>query len=116
MNKRYIGKEKENRQNNESGDVFNKYYVNEGDTLYEIAKSNNIDINLLAQINGIISYDYLYPNQEIIIPKKDFKLYITTEGDTLQNVAQKANKTIDEIIKNNSAVYLMPEQLIIYKE
>ena len=116
MNKRYIGKEKENRQVENDDEFFYNYTINDGDTLYDIAQKNNIDVSLLAEINGINVYDYLYPNQEIIIPTNDTKIYITKQDDTLQEIALKSNKSIDEIIKSNLNLYLLPDQLIVYKE
>ena len=116
MSKQYIGKEKDNRQSEQSNNFFDTYIVKEGNTLYDIAKENNVDVSMLAEINGIMSYDYLYPNQKIMIPKNDVVLYITKQGDTLQDFVKKTGKNIDEIIKSNSSIYLLPEQLMIYKE
>lgn len=109
MNKKYIGKERES-------DLFNTYTVKEGDTLYKISKDNDIDIEMLSQINGLDSYDYLYQNQQIIIPKKDVKLYITKELDTLNEIVNSNNIDISRILEFNKNIYLLPNQLIIYRE
>lgn len=114
MGKQYIGKEKGNRQFDNETKYFDTYIIKEGDTLYDIAQKNNIDLNMLAQINGILTYDYLYPNQEIMIPKSNVKLYITKQGDTLQNVASSINQTLNNIVDNNSSIYLLPDQLLVY--
>ncbi len=116
MSKQYFGKEKENRQIEQLNAFFDDYIVKEGDTLYDIALNNNVDVSILAEINGIMSYDYLYPNQKIMVPKSNVVLYITKQGDTLQNFVNKTGKTIDEIFMSNSSIYLLPEQLMIYKE
>lgn len=116
MSKRYIGKEKENRQIEEKDDFFDYYIVSEGDTLYDIARKNNVDVSILSEINGIKTYDYLYPKQEIMIPKNNVVLYITKQGDTLQDFISFTGKTLDEIVESNSSIYLLPEQLMVYKE
>ena len=109
-NKRYIGKEKENNE------FFENYIVKEGDTLYQLSKDNNIDIDMLSKINGLASYDYLYPNQMLLIPKANIKLYITKEGDTLKTASTNINISLEHIISNNKNIYLLPNQLLIYKE
>ena len=105
--KRYIGKEKENN------DFFENYIVKEGDTLYQLSKDNNVDIDMLSKINGLASYDYLYPNQTLLIPKEDIKLYITKEGDTLKTVSTDKDVPLDTIISNNKNIYLLPNQLFV---
>ena len=52
-----------------------------GDTLYNIASNNKIDVNLLAQLNGINKSDYIYPNQTLLIPKAGSILYFTAIYD-----------------------------------
>ncbi len=91
------------------------YVINEGDTLYNIARIYNTDPNLLAELNGINVNDYIYPNQTIIVPKRGTKLYITAEGDTLNEIAKGLDADIDELLKQNNKIYLQKEQLIVYK-
>ena len=52
----------------------------------------------------------------LLIPKKDIKLYITKEDETLSSVALKNKVNEEELIKRNSNIYLLPGQLLIYKE
>ena len=94
---------------------FDYYPVTKGDTLYKIATSNNINPSLLAQLNGINESDYIYPNEVLLIPKADSILYITTVGDTLIGVASGINADIQELLNQNTKLYLQPEQLIVYK-
>ena len=65
---------------------FTYYRIKKGDSLYKISNDNNIEVDMLAEINGLDVYDYLYPNQIIMIPKSGVKLYITKDGDTLNMV------------------------------
>lgn len=92
------------------------YTVKKGDNIYEIAKDNGVDYNLLLQINGLDDGDYIYPNQTIMVPKKGIKLYMTNEDDTLNFVLKKIGTSVDEIMKENENIYLRPEQILIFRE
>ncbi len=93
---------------------FGYYMVNNGDTLYQIAKNNNIEPSLLANLNGFNETDYIYPNQVLLVPKPGSMLYFTSIGDTLSSVAKQFKTNIDNLISENENIYLQPEQLIVY--
>ena len=95
---------------------FIYYRIKEGDSLYKISSENNIDVDILAEINGLDLYDYLYPNQIIMIPKEGVKLYITKEGDTLRSISNATKTSLNTLVNANNNIYLLPEQLIIYRE
>ena len=95
---------------------FNYYQARSGDTLYEIAKRNNVDLELLALVNGLLTYDYIYPDQIVLIPKKGVKFYMTKDNDTLQDVSYKTKNNTQSLILMNPYLYLLQEQLIAYKE
>lgn len=95
---------------------FTTYVVKKGDNIYEIAKNYGVEYETLLEINGLGKDDYIYPNQEIIIPNKDFNIYVTKENDSLALVAQKLGAEQTEIIRDNATIYLLPEQLILYKK
>lgn len=95
---------------------FDYYTVIKGDTLYKIATDNLINPTLLAELNGINIDDYIYPNQVLLIPKAGSIIYFTAEGDTLSGIANGLNISEEELIKQNSKIYLQPEQLIVYKK
>ncbi|MBP3920533.1 MAG: LysM peptidoglycan-binding domain-containing protein [Bacilli bacterium] len=99
-----------------NNDIYYKYIVKSGDTLYGISKMYNQDINILYEINGIKEGDYIYPGEEIMILKNNVRGYITNENDTIKKVSDKMMIPIEEIIKNNQEIYLLPEQLIVHKE
>lgn len=92
---------------------FDVYNIKSGDTLYKIAQKYNINPELLANINGLNMADYIYPNQEIIIPKAGYSYYITNEGDTLDLVATKFNTNINKLLNENETIYLLGGQLIV---
>lgn len=95
---------------------FQIYRVKQGDSIYAIARQYNINYNDLLNLNGLDRDEYIYPNQEIMIPKQDVNFVITKENETLLDISNKLNTTKDEIIRQNSTIYLMPDQLIIYKK
>ena len=94
---------------------FTYYTVNQGDSLYQIARKYNINPSLLALLNGLNMEDYIYPNQRLIIPKSGYSFYITKDGDTLEIVRDKFNKNLGDILKYNETIYLLTGQLMINK-
>ena len=99
---------------NNGSDMFIKYSVKNGDTLYMIAKDNGINIDLLALLNGLNKDDYIYPNQEIIIPKENVMIYITKKGDTIDTILNNFETSLEDLKKSNK-IYLEEDQLIAYK-
>ena len=97
-------------------DSFFTYIVKSGDNLYQIAREYNINASDLAAINGIKVDEYLYPNQQLMVPTNKTLVYVTKEGDTLDVVLDNFNTSYDNIKRQNKKIYLMPEQLIIFKE
>lgn len=94
---------------------FNYYVIEKGDTLYEIGRKYNINPELLASMNGLELEDYIYPNQEILIPKSGYSYYITKEGDTLETVASTFKITQDQLLENNPVIYLLAGQILVKK-
>lgn len=101
--------------NNQSTN-FKTYYVKTGDSLYSIARENGISVDDLVMLNGLNKNDYIYPNQQLLLPNNDIELYITKAGDTVETLTNKFDTNYDEISKQNSKIYLLPEQLIIIKK
>lgn len=99
-----------------SKDYFNYYKVEKGDNLYRIAKNYNINPELLASLNGLNLDDYIYPNQQILIPKNGYSYYITAEGDTLDEVVKIFDSNINKFLKENNTIYLMAGQLLVNKK
>lgn len=91
---------------------YNYYIVRRGDNLGNIARTTGVDKSLLALINGLENYDYLYPGQILLIPKKGVKVYVTKSGDTIQSVLRSNRTSFDTLIKNNPNVYLYENQIL----
>ncbi len=94
---------------------FNYYTIEAGDSLYKIAQRYNINPTLLASLNGLNMSDYIYPNQEILIPKSGYSYYITAEGDTLDTVADMFKISKEKLIDENKTIYLLKDQVLVTK-
>lgn len=100
----------------DSKDYYNYYTVEKGDTLYQIGRKYNINPELLAALNGLNMDDYIYPNEQILIPKNGYSYYITAEGDAIDEVVKVFNSNLDKFMKENKTIYLMPGQLLVNKK
>ena len=98
-----------------SQEFFDIYKIEKGDNLYKISKEYNINPKLLSALNGLDEDDYIYPDQELLIPKSGFVYYLSVEGDTIELVADKFNTTKEDLMNNNT-IYLLPGQLLIHKK
>ena len=101
---------------NNRNEYYNTYVIKKGDSLYKIAQEYNVNPKLLAAFNGLNDDDYIYPDQEIMIPKSGYSYYLTAEGDTLAGVAEIFKSNEDKILKENKTIYLLPGQLIVNKK
>lgn len=97
-------------------EYYTYYTVVSGDTLYQISKRFNVNPKLVSELNGLKVDEYIYPNQTLIIPKKGVQYYITKEDDTLNLVSKVFNTSSDNIVSQNKTIYLLPGQMIFYKE
>ena len=82
--------------------------------LTEITLEITVDINKLP--TELDDDDYIYPNQQILIPKNGYSYYITAEGDTLDEVIRAFNSNRDKFLNENKTIYLMAGQLLVNKK
>ena len=94
---------------------FEYYTIKEGDNLYQIARRYNINPELLAVLNGLNMDDYIYPKQQIMIPKSGYSYYITKEGDTLDIVSDRFKINKERLLSQNPTIYLAESQLMVNK-
>lgn len=98
-----------------SNEYFTYYTIKKGDNLYKIAKDYNVDAKLLSILNGLNLNDYIYPNQTIVVPQKGISIYITQKNDTINEIIKGINANPINLLEQNPQIYVVPEQIIIYK-
>ena len=96
-------------------EIYDSYTIKSGDTLYAISKKYNINPELLSLINGLNMNDYIYENQQILIPKNGYSYYLTKDGDNLNDVINLFNTTYNEFNKMNDRILLEGGQLFAFK-
>ena len=93
---------------------YSTYLAKKGDTLYSISKKYNIDIKSLELINGFKEDEYLYVEQEVLIPNN--KIYVTKENDNLIEIIEKLNISFDKLTSLNDTLILKEDQIIFYND
>ena len=94
---------------------FNIYVIESGDSLYKIAEKYNINPRLLSALNGLEMEDYIYPGQELLIPKNNYSYYITADGDTLDTVSNVFKISKLDLLNQNETIYLLKDQVLVAK-
>ena len=94
---------------------FDYYTIKKGDSLYKIAEKYGVDYKLLALINGLNVDDYIYIDQVIAVPKNGVNYYVVKDNESLIDIANQLNLYVKDIINQNNQLYLVPEQLIVYR-
>ena len=93
--------------NNNSNDYFDSYTIEKGDSLYSISKKYKISLIDLLNINGLDKDNYIYPGQEILVPKKDINMIITKERETLNSASERLGMEDSDLLLQNDNIYLM---------
>ncbi len=94
------------------------YIVKKGDTLYSIARNNNVSVDTLIKDNGLTSNTLsvgqtirIRTPQEVVeecygtgyVPEETTQTtYIVKKGDSLYSIARKYNTTVQNIKKKNN--------------
>lgn len=95
---------------------FENYVVKAGDSIYSIARMYNTNPDTLLLLNGLNKDDYIYPNQELIVPLNGVVVYVTKEGDTIDYIINNLGVDANELNKQNRKIFVMPDQLIVNKK
>ncbi|MBQ3021558.1 MAG: LysM peptidoglycan-binding domain-containing protein [Bacilli bacterium] len=96
-------------------EMYDNYIIKKGDTLFGISKQYNINPELLSLVNGLNMNDYIYENQEILIPKSGYSYYLTKSGDNLNDILNLFKVNYNEFSKVNDKLLLEEGQLLAYK-
>ena len=90
-----------------------KYTVKKGETLYSIAKDNNLTVEQLAEYNRLSSPDVKENQILTLVPDSSTSVssnssvktthidYVVKPGDTIQSIAREHNITPEELQKSN---------------
>ena len=99
------------------------YIVKRGDTLYSIARDNNISVAELKKINNITNntiyiWQELYLKNKIVEeePSENDDIYVVKKGDTLYSISKKLNisiNTLKALNKLNTNEIYVGQQLIL---
>lgn len=95
---------------------FITYIVKHGDSIYAIAEKYNVNYRDLLDLNGLSKDQYIYPNQQILVPREGVLFKVTIDGDTITSVAEDMSVNVLDLINQNKSLYLIPDQLIVYKK
>ena len=81
------------------------YTIKQGDTLYNIARTNNTTIDELVKANGLTRPNNLAIGQNIFIPTtNNTNTYTVISGDTMYRIASKLGITLNELINANPQI------------
>lgn len=75
---------------------YNEYRVVSGDTLYSIAKRNNITVDTLVSWNGLEDKNYIKIGDVLIVKDGQFK-YTVVSGDTIYKISRKFQTSVESI-------------------
>lgn len=108
----------ENSDNSSSVDNNKYYIVKKGDSLYSIARRNNMTVDELKSLNNLTS-NILSIGQKLIISNGSNvsnNVYVVKKGDTLWSIANNFNVSVNDLKnannKSNNSLSI-GEQLII---
>ena len=100
-----IVKDSSEKNDSSSSADNNKYYiVKKGDSLYSIARSNNMTVDELKSLNNLTS-NILSIGQRLIISsssKVSNNVYEVKKGDTLWSIANNFNVSVNDLKKINN--------------
>lgn len=102
--------------NNNKNEYFDTYLVEKGDTLYSISKKYNISLMDLLNINGLDKENYIYPGQEIIVPKNNINIIVTSKDDSINSACNRLGLDINTLLEQNSNILLSPDQVLVYRK
>ncbi len=94
--------------------LFDIYTIEKGDTIYSISNMYNIPYKELLLLNGLKENEYIYPNQQLLVPKKGVNFYITKENDRIKDIINNIGYDGYQILTNNDNIIVMPDQIIVY--
>lgn len=103
------------QQMDTNSQLYTTYIVKQGDNVYAIAREYGVQYETLLSINGLNKNDYIYPNQQLLIPRSGSGIYVTKETDTLESLYDKYGNNWNSFLEQNKTIYVVPDQMITYR-
>ena len=100
----------------EDNKFFQTYVVKQGDSIYSISRLFSVDPDTILLLNGLNKNDYIYPNQEIMVPMSNITVYITREGDTVDKIINNLGVDANTFNKENGKIFVLEDQLVVHKK
>lgn len=97
---------KDSDSSSSNNDDNNYYIVKKGDSLWSIARANNISVDELKAINNLISNN-LSIGQKLLLNNSasdDNNVYVVKRGDTLWSIANNFNVSVNDLKNSNNKV------------
>lgn len=80
------------------------YTVKRGDTLFKIAQTYGVPVELIVEANGLTRPNDLAIGQNLLLPNPQQNKYIVRRGDTLYNIARSYNISLNDLIAANPQI------------
>ncbi len=81
------------------------YFVEAGDTLYDIAQQYQVSLEEIIELNGLgLTSSLIVPGQMVLVPRNDFvstKEYVVKNGENLSVIAKKFGLSASDIASFN---------------
>jgi LysM repeat protein/ABC-type branched-subunit amino acid transport system substrate-binding protein len=94
--------------NNPDDSTYLRYAVKQGETMYSIAKSNNISIEELEKINPLVINHQIQIGQVILVPRnktesvpQEYTIHRVRRKETIYGIARMYNISEDLLIQDN---------------
>lgn len=91
----------ENRAGDRPKNDIREYVVQEGDTLWTIARNFDLTTDSLRWANSIEDENYVKPGDTLLIPPMVGVLHTVAEGDTLEGIADQYSSSVALITSQN---------------
>lgn len=86
------------------GNQVREYIVKDGDTLWSIARANNITTDTIRWANDISDIDYVKPGTKLLIPPIVGVLHTVKAGETIKGIASRYSASAAQIESYNNII------------